>query len=199
MNLSKDSKICSKCKIEKSLDNFGNKKDSKDGKNTRCKNCLKKCNKEYQQTNSYKEHLKEYLKEYHKEYKQTDKCKEYQKEYEQTDKRKKWKKEHFKDCNKEYRDTHKEYFKEYQQTDNFKISTKKSQNKRKRSLGFIPLNKTFNNCNSHHINEEIVINIPIELHKSIWHTVVSCNTYDKLLKLADINDKAFKWYFTHEK
>ena len=36
-------KTCSKCKIEKSINNFNNKKSSKDGKQSYCKNCQKSC------------------------------------------------------------------------------------------------------------------------------------------------------------
>ena len=50
-------KICSKCGLEKDLDEFGNLKSSKDGKLSRCKECTKEYMKEYQRKNA--EHISE--------------------------------------------------------------------------------------------------------------------------------------------
>jgi hypothetical protein len=44
-------KKCSKCKIEKSLDNFSSNKSNKDGKNNYCKSCDKVRVKRYQENN----------------------------------------------------------------------------------------------------------------------------------------------------
>ena len=57
-------KTCHKCKIEQPLDNFVNNKNSKDGKHSTCKTCVKA----YQLQNQDK--LKAYQKEYQPVYKQ---------------------------------------------------------------------------------------------------------------------------------
>lgn len=57
-------KTCHKCKIEQPLDNFVNNKNSKDGKHSTCKTCVK----EYQLQNQDK--LKAYQKQYQPVYKQ---------------------------------------------------------------------------------------------------------------------------------
>ena len=56
--------------------------------------------------------------------------------------------------------------------------------RRHRNLGFIPLNKWFAGCESHHIDKEQVIHIPEELHKSIWHSLSKNINMDKINKLA---------------
>ena len=43
--------------------------------------------------------------------------------------------------------------------------------KRKRGLGFIPLNEPFEGSEAHHIDEERVIYIPKEYHQSVRHNV----------------------------
>ena len=45
-------KICSKCKIEKSLIDFPNCSRNKDGKNCKCKDCCNEVNKKYREDNS---------------------------------------------------------------------------------------------------------------------------------------------------
>ena len=66
-------KKCTKCGVVKSLDEFYNRKDSKDGKQFRCKIC----NKKYKENNREKvnKYSKEYYKEYNKEYKKKNKKK----------------------------------------------------------------------------------------------------------------------------
>jgi transposase-like protein len=81
-----DSKTCSKCSIEKSLEEFHKKKSSKDGYNPRCKECRKK----------YQEENKEQIKEYNKKWEEENK-------------------ENRKESGKTYRETNKEKTKEYNQ------------------------------------------------------------------------------------
>ena len=50
----KNTKICNKCSIEKSFDDFHNRKDTKDGKCTICKVCKKDSAKEYYDDNKEK-------------------------------------------------------------------------------------------------------------------------------------------------
>ena len=72
-------KVCTKCGIEKSLDEFGNCKTYKDGKQYNCKECFNKKQKKY--SRQYREENKDKHKEYMKKYMKTDKRKEYRKEY----------------------------------------------------------------------------------------------------------------------
>lgn len=58
---------------------------------------------------------------------------------------------------------------------------------RRRKLGFIPINKEFENAHAHHIDEKHVIFIPKKIHKSIWHSL------DKPETMEQINNKAYDW------
>jgi len=69
------------------------------------------------------------------------------------------------------------------------LSNARQHAKRKRSLGFIPLN----DCREdgwvgHHIDYDYVIYIPEELHKSVWHSVT------KDINMNIINDKVYEWF-----
>lgn len=97
---------------------------------------------------------------------------------------------------KKYRELHRleinQRAKEYRQTPKGQLNSKKCVNKRQRNLGFIPINKKFENSNAHHINKDFVIYIPQELHKSVSHNVFS----NKNMKR--INDIAFGWLCNQE-
>jgi len=88
--------------------------------------------------------------------------KKYQKEYYQDNK------EQFKEQAKEYSQNHKEerkeYDKEYSKTPKGKEIIKRAMAKRKRNLGFKPLNGWFENSEGHHINRNDVIYIPKNYH-----------------------------------
>lgn len=58
-------KICTKCRIEKGLSEFGNKKNSHDGKRNQCKLCNNNYNKQYRKNN--KEYFSDYSKKYREE------------------------------------------------------------------------------------------------------------------------------------
>lgn len=58
---------------------------------------------------------------------------------------------------------------------------------RRRTLGFISLNKPFAGCAGHHVDNEQVINMPNVLHKSIWH----CLRTGK--GMAQMNALAYEW------
>ena len=49
---------------------------------------------------------------------------------------------------------------------------RRHKSKRERNLGFIPLNKPFEGCEAHHINQKYIIYIPRELHQSIHHDLM---------------------------
>jgi len=119
-------KKCTKCGEVKSLDEFNNRKDSKDGKQFRCKIC----NKEYRKKNKGK--MKEYRKQYRKDniVEMTEKAKIYhQKNKENLNKNQreyyKNNKEKIKNANKKYKEKNKrkrlkyskKYLKERRKTD----------------------------------------------------------------------------------
>jgi hypothetical protein len=49
-----ETKVCNKCKIEKSVDEFHINKGGKDGYHSQCKICKNDCKKEYNKTNQSK-------------------------------------------------------------------------------------------------------------------------------------------------
>ncbi len=124
---------------------------------------------------NHKEEIKEYHKKYDKERYQKNKEEilEYNKKYYQENK------EEILEHDKIYRLNHKEEIKncnkKYQQTSNGKKSHKKSNDKRKRDLDFIPLNEWFEGSNGHHINKTYVIYIPEELHRKFSGHSVKLN------------------------
>ena len=56
--------------------------------------------------------------------------------------------------------------------------------RRRRGLGFIPLNDWFPGCEAHHIDKEFVIHIPKEMHRSIYHSVTQNINMEKINALA---------------
>jgi len=138
---------------------------------------------------------KEYYKKYYREHR--DKRLAYDKQYyeehqdEELAKKKQYYKEHRDEelaRGKQYREKNQDYFKQYreQNKDKYRQARKvwqethreqrreivrRHNSKRKRGLGFIPLNEPFENSEAHHIDEERVIYIPKEYHKSVSHNV----------------------------
>jgi len=55
----------------------------------------------------------------------------------------------------------------------------------------INLNPWFGGCNQHHIMSGVIINIPVDLHKSVWHRMTNGDRKDKNMK--EINKLAFKY------
>jgi hypothetical protein len=66
--MEKSFKICSTCKIEKSISEFCKNKSLKDGLNYRCKTCANRDSKIFKSKAEFKEKQKEYNKKYHKKY-----------------------------------------------------------------------------------------------------------------------------------
>jgi len=91
-------KICSKCGVEKDVNEFYKNKNSKDGLRYACKMCCEEYKKKHEKTEEYKECQRIRGKKYRKENK--EKIKEYQKIYRKENKEK-------------FKDYHKEYNKEY--------------------------------------------------------------------------------------
>ena len=48
----------------------------------------------------------------------------------------------------------------------------KRKNHKRRGRGYIPLNKSFDGCNGHHIDMDNIIHIPSSLHRAVQHSVV---------------------------
>ena len=59
--------------------------------------------------------------------------------------------------------------------------------KRKRELGYKPLNEPFEGADGHHVNKEVIIYIPTALHRSIRHNVFTGKNMEEINKLA------FEW------
>jgi len=66
---------------------------------------------------------------------------------------------------------------------------KKHTNKRKKELKSIPLNLKSHNCSPHHINNELVIYIPMNIHKKHWHD------HNKPHTMITINNIAWNYLF----
>jgi len=94
-----------------------------------------------------------------------------------------------------------EYKKQYYEInrENYRISSQKRRknniekvrkadlkhyNKRKRNLGFNPLNKYFEGSEAHHINKNDVLYILKSLHRSISHCLETGRNMDKINRLA---------------
>jgi len=106
--------------------------------------------------------------------------------------------QHYREYNREYRKKHKTQIRENQKNyrETHREQRRKNWNKcnakRKRSLGFIPLNDPFSGSVAHHIDLETIVYIPKELHVSISHSVL------KNYGMELINDKALKWLIEHD-
>jgi hypothetical protein len=66
------------------------------------------------------------------------------------------------------------------------ISRKKAA--KHRALGFVPMNQPFDGCEAHHFNQNEIIHIPQQLHRSVCHNVRSGKG------MVEINAKAFAWF-----
>lgn len=71
--------------------------------------------------------------------------------------------------------------------------SKKREQKNRRNFGFIPINENFMGAEGHHIDRDFVIYIPIKLHQSIPHSVVTGKN------LKEINDAAFAYTYREDR
>jgi len=149
----------------------------------------KEKSKEYYQEN--KEKRKEYYQDNKKEIKKyyQDNKKEIKKYYQDNKKEiKKYyqdNKEEIKEKRKEYREENKEKIKEYSKTPKRKEGRKRRQAKRRRNLGFNPLNVWFKNSEGHHINNTDVIYIPKKLHLNYYgHSILSNKNMEPINTVA---------------
>ena len=109
-----------------------------------------------------------------------------------------------KKCGKQYREAHKEQLKKYKKqyckenpekvkksirqwrlANPKKVSEmRKREASKHRQLGFNPWNKSFKECESHHLTKEDVLYLPKELHRSIYHNIWTGQNMDIINTLA---------------
>jgi hypothetical protein len=81
---------------------------------------------------------------------------------------------------------HREYYRQYQKSPKGKEVKRRNKAQRKQFC-FIPLNDCFEGSAGHHIDKQLVINIPAEMHQYNRHSVIQ----DK--EMDTINTLAFNW------
>ena len=64
------------------------------------------------------------------------------------------------------------------------LQYRKNSNSKRRGLGFFQLNDSFDGSVGHHINQEGVIFIPLEVHASVKHNVFTGENMRKINELA---------------
>jgi len=132
--------------------------------------------KEYYQKNRDK--ISERYKGYYQENK--DKISKHRRNYHQENlekhskQTKKWRKE-----NPEYQKNRR-----INNPEKMKEIDKRHYNKRKRDLGFKPLNKYFEGSEAHHINKIDIIYIPKEIHRNISHCLENNKNMEEINKFA---------------
>ena len=77
--------------------------------------------------------------------------------------------------------------KKYFKTPKGKIASNRHSTKRRRNLGFNPLNEPFTGSVAHHIDLECVVYIPEFIHTSISHNIWTGKG------MTEINNKVFEW------
>ena len=75
---------------------------------------------------------------------------------------------------KAWKNNHRERWHEIGRKHNFK----------RRSLGFVCLNKPFGGSEAHHIDKDRVIYIPKNIHRSIYHNIWTGKNIDEINRLA---------------
>ncbi|MBA7583378.1 hypothetical protein ES708_25321 [subsurface metagenome] len=55
---------------------------------------------------------------------------------------------------------------------------------KRKGLGFIPLNESFEGAEAHHISQNFVIFIPEEVHKCLYHNIWTWQNMEQINKLA---------------
>lgn len=63
-------------------------------------------------------------------------------------------------------------------------SVQRAHTKRKRGLGFEPINEWFEGAHAHHITKNIIIYIPEALHRSVSHNIWTGEGMEEINKLA---------------
>jgi len=130
--------------------------------------------------NNHREEILKRKKEYYNNHKEERAL--YNDEYYRKNKKKI--SDHQKEYYKQHKEERKQYYKKYTRTTSGKNATKRRDHTR-RGLGFVELNKKFEGSEAHHIDKKHVINIPKELHHSIYHNLFTGNG------MFEINMNAF--------
>jgi len=125
-----------------------------------------------------KEYFRKYQKEYQKKLRENPKF---------MDKRAAWKRKMYRN-NQEWKEMQLLYNKEYAITQKGIEVRRKSNIKRKRQLGFNPINDCFNGSDAHHINKTDVIYIPTALHEAHYG-----HRLDRPKTMIEINRIAFQY------
>lgn len=176
-------KICTKCGKEKELSEFYKQKRGKYGCLSYCKECRNK------QVCEYRNNNKEKLQKIECEYRNNNKERK-------SETSKQWyeiNKKHRLKTSKQWRENNKkrtsDIIRQWQlnNPEKYNIICKRKNNKRKRNLGYNPLNIKFEGSVGHHINNNDVVYIPREIHKSIPHS------QDNLESMEIINDIAIEY------
>lgn len=215
-------KVCSECKKDKSLEEFGKDKSRKDGKKVYCKSCVKRHYQDHKEervkyARQHREEHKEDIAEYNQQYSQDHKEEKVERDrkYYQDHKEEKveyarqYREEHKEEA-VEYRKDHKEEFAEYYQEHKEEFAEHNRQHRqtpagreadrrkhanRKRDLGYTPLNERpdqSGNWRGHHITTEYIIYIPTEMHVTNNHHLRG--TYAGR-GMDEINELAFEYLF----
>lgn len=172
-------KICTKCKVEKSFDEFNNRKASKDGKTPTCKLCITKYHKQYCIDN--KDAIATKKKIYANNNKEVISKRASKYYYNNI--------EHVNMLHAEWCENNK---------DKIKIHNHTASAKRKSWLPPLLINDWFENSELHHlhlidtetgeIDRRVSIFIPREIHRAVWHSNKIQSTMDEINKLA------MEWY-----
>ncbi len=85
---------------------------------------------------------------------------------------------------KKFLENHPGYEKKYTHSPKGREKGRRHYAKRKRKLGYIPLNKPFKGSRGHHVDKDRVIYIPKKMHGSVWHSVLANRNMDKINRLA---------------
>lgn len=117
-------------------------------------------------------------------------------------------KEYYRKHKKEINEKNKIYWQDYYKKNKEELKKRRSKSRKehperirkewrkskfkRRKLGFIAINKSFNDCHAHHYDKEHVIYIPSEIHQSVIHNIYTNKG------MREINQKAFEWLCTQE-
>lgn len=166
--------------------------------------------KEHSRRNRESEKRRKYMKKYMKEWDKSEKGRKYKEAYSNSKKgrtsKMAWRKSevgknYMRIYMKAWRNSEKggAYFKAWRDSEEGKIYLKtwrqseegkkcmRRANSRRRELGFIPLNESFEGCEMHHINKDCVAYIPIEVHKTVYHNIWTGKG------MEEINEKTFEF------
>ena len=196
----KQVQTCYLCGQVKPLTDFHKNKAMGNGHLGKCKNCVKEYNAKYREEHheqhksgwaKYRADNHEKIKEYNTKYRIDNhgKVKDYNIKY------------YIENCEKlkaiqvKYCTENPEKVKEStakwraENPEKLKESNAKHKSKR-RCMGYIPLNKSFDGAEGHHIGRDYVIFIPKELHRSMYHN------FFKRTNMKEINALAFDYLCT---